>query len=221
MQTLGSQRLFQIAVKERPELLLRALRRSGAVGRREKLRWTSPLAQDAFKEYRDAAALKRLGIASSLTVPLQDFWPRLGQVWDGLAVAGEGRPILVEAKAHIPETVSRGSRASEASLRLIERSLKRTRKHLATRSPARWNGPFYQYANRLAFQFFLRELNDIPSSLVFFYFTNAVDMDGPSTEKEWRGAIGLTHAALGLPADLEHFGVYEAFLDARQLTDQT
>ena len=34
-------------------------------------------------------------------------------------------------------------------------------------------------------------------------------------------AIRLTHAALGLPADLEGFGVYKAFLDARQLTDQT
>lgn len=221
MQTLGSQRLFQIAVKERPELLLRSLRRSGAVGRREKLRWGSPLAQDGFKEYRDISALKCLGIASPLTVPLRDFWPRRGQVWDGLAVAGEDRPILVEAKAHIPETVSGGSHASPVSLRLIERSLKRTRKHLAPRSTARWNGLFYQYANRLAFQFFLRELNDVASSLVFFYFTNAVDMEGPSTEDEWRGAIRLTHAALGLPADLEHFGVYKAFLDARQLTDQT
>ena len=45
-------------------------------------------------------------------------------------------------------------------------------------------------------------------------------MDGPSTEEEWQGAIRLTHAALGLPADLEGFGVYKAFLDARQLTDQ-
>ncbi len=200
--------------------LLRALRRSGAVGRREKLRWTSPLAQDGFKEYRDTSALKRLGIASSLTVPLRDFWPRRGQVWDGLAVAGEDRPILVEAKAHIPETVSGGSGASEASLKLIERSLKRTRKYLAPRSRAQWNGIFYQYANRLAFQFFLRKLNDIESRLVFFYFTNAVDMDGPSTEEEWKGAIRLTHAALGVPADLTHFGIYKAFLDARQLTDQ-
>ena len=46
-------------------------------------------------------------------------------------------------------------------------------------------------------------------------------MDGPSTEEEWQGAIRLTHAALGLPADLGHFGVYKAFLDARQLTDRT
>ena len=125
MQTLGSQRLFQIAVKERPELLLRSLRRSGAVGRREKLRWGSPLAQDGFKEYRDTAALKRLGIASSLTVPLQDFWPRRGQVWDGLAVAGEDRPILVEAKAHIPETVSGGSHAS-AGVAQIDRAIAQT-----------------------------------------------------------------------------------------------
>jgi len=103
---------------------------------------------------------------------------------------------------------------------LIEQSLKRTRKHLAPGSRAEWNSIFYQYANRLAYQFFLRKLNDIESSLVFFYFTNAVDMDGPSTEEEWKGAIRLTHAALGVPADLTRFGVYKAFLDARQLTDQ-
>jgi hypothetical protein len=27
----------------------------------------------------------------------------------------------------------------------------------------------------------------------------------------------LIHSVLGLPADLRHFGVYDAFLDARQL----
>ena len=73
----------------------------------------------------------------------------------------------------------------------------------------------------LAFQFFLRRLNRIDSSLVFVYFTNAVDMDGPSTEHEWHGAIRLIHSALGVPADLSRFRVYDAFVDARLLTDRT
>lgn len=220
MPTLGSQRLFQIAVERRPELLLRALRKSGAVGRREQMTWVSPLASEDFKEYRDTAALLRLGVPQPLRSPLKGFWPSRGQVWDGLGVSSGGRPILVEAKAHIPETLSGPSRASKKSLELIEASLARARKHYSRRGKSPWNGPFYQYANRLAFQYFLRSLNDIESSLVFVYFTNAVDMDGPATVREWKGAIRLIHASLGIPADLQHYGVYEAFLDARHLTDQ-
>jgi hypothetical protein len=44
-------------------------------------------------------------------------------------------------------------------------------------------------------------------------------MDGPETELEWKGATRLIHAQLGLPADLTGFGVYHAYLDARQLAD--
>ena len=128
---------------------------------------------------------------------------------------------MVEAKAHIPETLSGPSRASKKSLELIEASLSRTRRHLAPRSKADWNGLFYQYANRLAFQFFLRRLNGVDSSLVFVYFTNAVDMDGPSREHEWHGAIRLIHGALGVPADLSRFRVHDAFVDAHLLTDRT
>jgi hypothetical protein len=220
-QTLGSQRLLQIAVEKRPELLLRALRRSGAIGRREDLTWASPVANAEYTEYRDLAALRQVGIESLPKTPLKDFWPNRGQVWDGLGNSSSGRPVLVEAKAHIPEMVSGPSAATaEASVELIRRSLSATRKHLAPRSRVDWNGPFYQYANRLAFQFFLRRLNGIDSSLVFLYFTNAVDMAGPATEAEWHGAIRLVHACLGLPGDLSEFGVFKAFVDARRLTDQ-
>lgn len=220
-QTLGSQRLLQIAVEKRPELLLRALRKCGAIGRREDVTWVSPVAADEYKEYRDMSALRRVGIDSLPETPLKHFWPSRGQVWDGLGVSSSGRPVLVEAKAHIPETVSGPSGATaEASIRLIRKSLAATQKHLAPRSRVDWNGLFYQYANRLAFQYFLRRLNGIDSSLVFLYFTNAVDMDGPSTEAEWKGAVRLTHASLGIPADLSHFGVHKAFVDARSLTDQ-
>jgi hypothetical protein len=90
----------------------------------------------------------------------------------------------------------------------------------APRSKEDWNGLFYQYRNRLAFQYFLRRLNGIDSSLVFLYFANAVDMDGPTTEAEWHGAVRLTHACLGLPADLSQLGVHKAFVDARSPTDQ-
>lgn len=215
----GSQRLVQLAVNHRPELLLSALRNCGAVERREQLRWVSPLAAENHCEYRDRAALEKLGLAHHLRKPLAEFWPDRGCVWDALGAAREGRPILVEAKAHIPEAVSTGTRASPRSRELIESSLLQARRHFAPRSKAVWTGLFYQYANRLAYQFYLRSLNDVQSSLVFLYFTNAVDMDGPTTEEEWHGASRLIHAVLGLPADLSRFGVFHAFVDARDLAD--
>jgi hypothetical protein len=102
---------------------------------------------------------------------------------------------------------------------LISDSLLATRRYLSPRSKAIWIGTFYQYANRLAFQFFLRRRNGLDSRLVFLYFTNAVDVGGPASEEEWRGAIRLIHAMLGLPPDLRSFGVFEAFVDARRLAD--
>jgi hypothetical protein len=62
-------------------------------------------------------------------------------------------------------------------------------------------------------------MNEIESSLVFLYFTNAVDVGGPATEEEWQGATRLIHASMGPPADLRRFGVYHAFVDARRLVD--
>jgi hypothetical protein len=215
-ETLGSQRLLQVAVNRKPELLLSALRRSGAIGGREPLSWLSPLAP-TYTEYKDGAALSQLGL--NLKTPLNTFWPSRGPVWDGLALAGE-RPVLLEAKAHIPEAVSPPSKATNpASAQLIATSLALAKKHYGPRSQATWGSIFYQYANRLAYQYFLRQLNGVPSSLVFLYFTNATDMDGPSTEQEWHGAIRLMHSVLGLPADLAQHGVHHAFVDSRLLLD--
>jgi hypothetical protein len=94
-----------------------------------------------------------------------------------------------------------------------------SRLYVDPRSGLNWSGLFYQYTNRLAYQFYFQSLNGLQSSLVFLYFTNAVDMDGPATEEEWHGASRLIHAVLGLPVDLSSFGVYHAFVDARQLAD--
>jgi hypothetical protein len=65
----------------------------------------------------------------------------------------------------------------------------------------------------------LREVNKVPSTLVFVYFTNDPDMSGPESESAWHGAIRLLHAALGLPAQLEQRGIFDAFLDVRRLQD--
>ncbi len=219
-ETMGSQQLLRIAVNSRPQLLHASLRRSGAVGRREELQWVSPLKEDKHREYRDAKALTKLQMTGRLSTPLSSFWPARGPVWDALGLAAGGRPVLVEAKAHIPEMLGSGTRATPKSLAVIERSLLNSRRFLAPKSKAPWTGLLYQYANRLAYQYYMRRLNEIESSLVFLCFTNAVDMDGPTSEGEWHGAIRLAHAALGLPADLSRFGVFHAFLDAKHLADR-
>ncbi len=163
-------------------------------------------------------AFRRLELREPLTVPLADFWPRRGPVWDGLGVTTAGTAILLEAKAHIPEAVSPKTMASAESLKKIRASLEAARSILAPRSTTDWCVNFYQYANRLAFHLFLSRTNGLPSKLVFLYFTHAVAMGGPSSEEEWHGATRLIHAVLGVPADLRRYGVYDAFLDARELT---
>jgi hypothetical protein len=216
----GSQRWLQIAVTVAPELLDSALRRAGAIGRRDSVVWTSPLASDGFRECRDGEALRRLGIDALPNRSLAEFWPRRGPVWDALGVSRQDVRVLVEAKAHIPEAASPPSKASDVSLPLIRQSLREAQRFYAPRSKADWSSTFYQYANRLAFQYLLGHLNEQNSRLVFLDFCNATDVDGPETEAEWRGAARLIHAQLGLAADLTDHGVYHAYVDVRQLADR-
>lgn len=213
----GSQRWLQVAINRKPELLLGALRRSGAISPRVSITWQSPL-EPEFQEYRDGNALEKAGVVN-LKKPLQDFWPSRGPVWDGLGITSDGCPLFLEAKAHIPEAASPASRASPTSFQMIQRSLHEARRYYAPRATATWSNLFYQYANRLAHQYFLRKLNGVPSTLVFLYFVNADDMLGPMSEEEWNGAVRLIHAALGLPKDLKRYGVFDAFLDVRLLQD--
>jgi hypothetical protein len=216
-ETRGSQYLLRRAVNQQPELLRSALRESGALGKREDVVWHSPLLAESHREYRDGAAVRALGLDARITSPLASFWPSRGPVWDALGRSSDGRPVLVEAKAHIPEAVSREKASAAASKKLIDTSLTLARGHYTRKNKEDWSSPFYQYANRLAFHYWLREENEIESTLVFLYFTNAVDMEGPKTHQEWLGAIRLIHAVLGLSDDVSKFGVHHAFLDARQL----
>jgi len=212
----GSQRWMQVAVSRFPDLLLQPLRVALHLGEDDSIDWKSPLQTDGHREYRDAEALRRVGIRELALRPLAEFWPPRGPVWDALGVTKGGEPIFVEAKAHIPEAASNGTAAGEASRQLIEKSLAEARAFYAPRSRADWTGTFYQYANRLAHHYLLRQLNNVPAHLVFLYFLNDEEM-GAASESEWRGAIRLLHAALGLPADLTRFGVHDVFIDSKPL----
>ena len=128
------------------------------------------------------------------------------------------RPLLlfVEAKAHIPELASPASRATPASMEMIAKSLAEAKHHFAPKATADWGGLFYQYANRLAHHYLLRYVNRLPAHLVFMHFLNAEDVKGPRSELEWRGAIRLLHAALGLRDDFDPY-VHDVFLDVAQM----
>src|SRR5260370_38502076 len=113
----GSQRWLQVAVNRKPQLFLGALQRSGAIGPRVSVTWHSPLDKDDFREYRDGKALEKAGITkANLKKPLEEFWPARGPVWDPLGITSEGRPLFIEAKAHIPEAASPASKATAPSL---------------------------------------------------------------------------------------------------------
>ncbi|SFJ01624.1 hypothetical protein [Bradyrhizobium sp. Gha] len=118
----GSQRWLQIAVNRKPDILEGALRLSGAIGSHSSVKWSSPLESDGFREYRDMPAITKAGIAS-LRKPLAEFWPARGPVWDAIGVTTDQIPVFVEAKAHIPEAASPGSKATPQSFALIEKSL--------------------------------------------------------------------------------------------------
>ena len=219
--TRGSQKWLQDLVNDCPELLDAAIRRE-ASEISAPIEWVSPLARDGFAEYRDAEFLKRLGVSLN-EVPLDEFWPSRGPQWDALGKTRGGQVILVEAKAHVEEMVSAPTQASPESRALIRESLKSVKRHVKSRSTARWPTSFYQYNNRLAHLYLLRTLNGIDAFLVNLRFLNANEMASertvvPKTVDEWKAAITLQERFLGIRPKhaLSRYAIH-AFVDTRDI----
>ena len=62
--------------------------------------------------------------------------------------------------------------------------------------------------------FFAKELNDIPTRLLFIYFTGDTEMNGPETDREWQTAIEVIHEALGIRKGIPPY-ISEVFIDVR------
>lgn len=179
--------------------LQKAIEQGGAMLRPAALadiRWVSPLREDQFAEYRDGAFLEAIG-QGQLTPALANFWPRGGPQWDALGLAN-GRPVLVEAKAHINEFFSPASQASEPSLVKISASLQSVANGLNARPGTDWSQVFFQYANRIAHLDFLRR-HGVDAHLLFVSFIRDADMRGPESAAEWEIAFRAADYALGLP----------------------
>ena len=203
----GSRRWLQILVNCRPELL------NDAIGQRlpappGAVDWRSPLASDHYAEYRDQSFIDRLAgspyyrpPSARMPVDLADFWPRFGPQWDALAVTDTGQILLVEAKSHIPEMVAAPSQArGESARQRIRESLHAVKSFVESKSPADWASSFYQYANRLAHLYWLRELNGCDAYLVNLFFLNDAAMNGPKSVAEWQAAIRLREVFMGVRA---------------------
>ena len=200
----GSRKWLQVLVNCRPELLNDAIAQR-LPGLPEDVDWLSPLAEDHYAEYRDQTFLDRLSSSGYYRKPteaqsdLTDFWPRFGPQWDGLAVTDRGQVILVEAKAHIPEMVIAPTQArGESALLKIRESLGRVKGFVNSRAPADWSNSFYQYANRLAHLYWMREINGHDAYLVNLFFVNDREMNGPGSVGEWQAAIRLQEVFLGV-----------------------
>jgi hypothetical protein len=213
----GSQKWLQILINDAPHLLNRAIVASLSLGDAVAIDWRSPRRDDAYAEYRDAAFLDRLGVTPD-RVPLGEFWPSRGPVWDGLGRTSRDDLFLIEAKAHIAELVSPASQAGEGSRKLIEQSLTATKRSLKVKNSYQWTDRFYQYTNRLAHLYFLRHLNRKSAYLIFVNFINATDVGGPTCREEWEGALRLLHAFLGIERHVLTPYVVDVFIDVKDLT---
>ena len=83
-------------------------------------------------------------------------------------------------------------------------SLKETQEFMGIKGnrnrPDLWFNAFYQYTNRLAHLYFLRELNKIPTYLIFLDIVNDPDSgnDAVKSVKEWESLVRLVEACLGI-----------------------
>ena len=193
----GSLKWTQVVVNECPELINRPLRKACALSSDTPISWLSPIDSDDFAEYRDQAFLQLLGVHLEKR-PLETFWPNRGPQWDALGRSHSGELFLLESKAHVSEILSPGTGASAKSKILIDRSLKELQSFLHVTPAVDWSAVLYQYTNRLAHLYLLRELNQLPAFQIFLYFVGDQEMNGPQTVREWESAIEVVRGVLGL-----------------------
>ena len=155
--------------------------------------------EDCFAEYRDRFFLRAVGL-QHLAPSLKAFWPRRGPCWDGLArietAAALSGVVLVEAKSYPEEMEGSGCKAEGASLQQIQRALEEAKRWCAVPESTDWLGPLYQFANRLAHVYFLRERHGIPT-----WLANVCFIDDPTrkatSRTEWTAHMTALRSRLG------------------------
>jgi hypothetical protein len=217
-KTRGSQKWIQDIINNCPEILDARIQEKVEPLFGRKICWTSPKEQDDYAEYRDADFLKQIGLIE-LREALSQFWPKPGPRWDALGKTSDDKAyILIEAKANVPEIVSSCSAKDRKSLTIISERLAETQRWLNCRkSQIDWKYCFYQYANRLAHLYFLREkARKEESYLVFLYFVNDPTHIRTSLDA-WDSALKLQKRLMGLSAESLTGKVIELFINTNEI----
>lgn len=211
----GSKKWIQVLINKRPELLNTEIEQSLRLGPHSPISWLSPREEDQFAEYRDQSFLDKLKIKLPRH-SLREFWPRGGPQWDALGRAND-LVFLVEAKSHVSELNSSLKAKDPESKAKIIGSLENAKKFFGSPVESDWSSPFYQYTNRLAHLYLLRELNYIQAYLVFIYFIHDSDMNGPKSEAEWASGFGKVHTQLGIEKHKLERLIVNVFIDVNHL----
>ncbi|MGO9176150.1 MAG: hypothetical protein ACLQED_08425 [Desulfobaccales bacterium] len=213
----GSQKWIQDIINICPELLNGLIQQKFTSLSGREICWKSPLKEDDFSEYRDTAFLENINL-QELVAELKKFWPKNGPQWDALGRTSDGRAfILIEAKANVPELVSFCGANDEKSLKTISESLAETQRWLNCRDPRiDWKYGFYQFANRLAHLYFLREKAHREALLIFLYFVNDPTYI-PTSEDAWKSALKLQKKLMGLDARSLSGKVIDLFIDTNEI----
>jgi hypothetical protein len=215
----GSLKDIQVLVNKNQDLINNLLKSFFQDLADQQIIWTSPIEQDDFAEYRDNDFLLKVGLDPT-EIKLDDFWPTTGPQWDALAKTTGGHVILVEAKANIPEIVSPGTGAKKKSKCLIDHSLCETKKYLNITNDIDWSGKFYQYTNRLAHLYFLREKCKVQAYLINIYFIGDKTVLGPKTKQEWDGALKVLKTYLGISRHKLSKYTVDFFIDIKDLKNK-
>lgn len=212
----GSLKDIQILVNKKQHIIDNLIKLSFDDLANQQIIWTSPIEQDDYAEYRDNDFLLKVGL-NPIEIRLDNFWPTKGPQWDALAKTTNGHVILVEAKANIPEVVSPATGAGETSKTIIDKALNETKAFLNLTNNIDWSGKFYQYTNRLAHLYFLREKCNKQTFLVNIYFIGDDTVSGPKTKQEWDGALQVLHTYLGLSRHKLSKYMVDIFIDINDL----
>jgi hypothetical protein len=167
----------------------------------------SPLRNDGYREFWDAAFLRALGF-DKLADRLRDWWPAGGPHWDALALLEfpDGGPgvLLAEGKSYPAEMRDEKGSAAKAlrSIEKIHAALNETREWLDAQAPLEhWLSPYYQTANRLATLYWLHRGLEGKAWLVHLCFLDDPTHTAPqmhSTLHQWENAFDAADAHLGL-----------------------
>lgn len=214
--TKGSKKWIQELIETYPDILLQHLKQHKNLQGLKNINWVSPKKDDDFAEYRDAGFLACLGLEKH-SKALESFWPKGGPQWDALGMdTRNSRFFLVEAKANISEVITECKAASPKSREQIEASIKRGQSFLGNKSLIPWTKGFYQYANRIAHLYFMREIAGVDAFLVFIYFLND-ETHIPTTKEQWLGMLEIQERLMGLSNHKLQQFIVKSFIDIKEM----